>query len=197
MAMISRYAICLGLVLLFVGHDSWGKDIDPRTQCDTIMKGETESDRSYQPIYRPCCNDPAAMKSKEAMYKCIGQRGVEELQKLGVKITPPSAEMQAPPLEVLSWSCSKEYSYIFVKGEVKNVSSNAIENVMAIGTFRTNDGTFVKSRDALIDYNPLLPGQVSPFKAGDTNNPAIKKCEVSFKTLWGKAINFVDKSKRK
>jgi hypothetical protein len=89
MAMVSRYAICLGLVLLFVGHDSWGKDIDPRTQCATIMKGETESDRSYQPVYGPCCNDPAAMKSKKAMEKCIGQRGAEEMlriwRKLGVK----------------------------------------------------------------------------------------------------------------
>jgi hypothetical protein len=41
---------------------------------------------------------------------------------------------------------------------------------------------------ALIDYNPLLPGQVSPFKAGGTDNPAIKKCEVGLKTLWRKTL---------
>jgi hypothetical protein len=50
------------------------------------MKGKTESDRSWQPVYRPCCNDLAAMKSKKAMEKCIGQRGIEEMQKLGVKL---------------------------------------------------------------------------------------------------------------
>jgi hypothetical protein len=64
-------------------------DIDARTQCDKIMKGETKADRSWQPIYGPCCSNPAAMKSKEAMEKCIGQRGAEEMlriwRKLGVK----------------------------------------------------------------------------------------------------------------
>jgi endonuclease YncB( thermonuclease family) len=64
-------------------------DIDPRTQCDEVMKGKTKSDRSYQPIYGPCCNDSMAMKSKEAMEKCIGQRGAEEMlrmwRNLGVK----------------------------------------------------------------------------------------------------------------
>jgi len=86
MAVVSRYAICLGLMLLFVGHASWGQEIDPRTQCDKIMEGKTKSDQSWQPVYRPCCNNPAAMKSKEAMEKCIGQRSIEEMQKLGVKL---------------------------------------------------------------------------------------------------------------
>ncbi len=86
MARVSRYAICFGLMLLFVGHASLGQDIniDPRTQCDTIMKGQTAADRSYQPVYGPCCNDPAAMKSKEAMEKCIGLRAVEWMQKRGL-----------------------------------------------------------------------------------------------------------------
>ncbi len=80
---------------------------------------------------------------------------------------------------------------------MRNSTSQPLENVKAVGTFRTTDGTFVKSEDALIKFNPLLPGQVSPFKVGGTDNPAIKKCEVSFKTIWGKTVDFVDKSKKK
>jgi len=85
MAMVSRYALYLGLILLFVGPVAWGQEIDPRTQCDKIMKGKTESDRSWQPVYQPCCNDPAAMQSQEEMEECIGQRMIERMQKVGAK----------------------------------------------------------------------------------------------------------------
>lgn len=96
----------------------------------------------------------------------------------------------SPPLEVLSWKCEKEYSYVFVVGEVKNVSSESIKNVMAVGEFRTKDGTLVKAEDSLIDYNPLLPGQTSPFKTGGTDNPTISNCNLSFKTLFGNQIGY-------
>ena len=104
--------------------------------------------------------------------------------------SPPAASY-SPPLEVISWKCEKEYSYIFVVGEVKNISSDSIKNVMAVGEFRTKDGTLVKAEDSLIDYNPLLPGQTSPFKTGGTDNPAINNCNLSFKTLFGKQIGYI------
>jgi len=59
-------------------------DIDPRTQCEKILKGATKSDRSYQPIYRPCCTDPGAMASKKAMERCIGEQALKEMQKRGI-----------------------------------------------------------------------------------------------------------------
>ena len=102
-----------------------------------------------------------------------------------------------PPLEVISWKCDKEYSYVFVRGEVKNISSRSIENVMAVGEFRTKDGTLVKSEDSLIDYNPILPGQTSPFKTGGTDNPAITKCNLSFKTLFGHQLDYTTAKDRK
>jgi hypothetical protein len=83
MARFSRYVICFSLMLLFIGHDSWAQDIDARTQCDSIMQGKTAVDRSYQPVYGPCCSDPAAMKSKETMEKCIGRRAAAEMLKRG------------------------------------------------------------------------------------------------------------------
>lgn len=101
-----------------------------------------------------------------------------------------SAESYTPPHEVISWKCDKEYGFIFVRGEVKNVSKQSIKNVMAVGEFRTKDGTLVKSEDALIDYNPLLPGQTSPFKTGGTDNPAIINCNLSFKALFGEQLGY-------
>ena len=81
-----RFAICLGIIqLVFVGL-SRAEDIDPRTQCDKIMKGEKHSDKSWQPVYGPCCNDRAAMKSKKAMNQCIGEQGLKWMQKRGILV---------------------------------------------------------------------------------------------------------------
>lgn len=115
--------------------------------------------------------------------------------------TPGSAESapvpaSGPMLEVQSWRCSKEYSYIFVTGEVKNISSQPLKSVLAVGEFRTKAGEFVKSADALIDYNPILPGQTSPFKAGTTDNPQIQGCQLAFKQLFGGAIAYSELPKK-
>jgi hypothetical protein len=61
---------------------------------------------------------------------------------------------------------------------------------MAVGIFRGADDELIKSSDALVDYNPLMPGQASPFEAGTTDNPLIKSCELSFKTLWGSQLAY-------
>jgi hypothetical protein len=112
--------------------------------------------------------------------------------------TSPEMSSYSPPLEVLSWRCEKEYGYVYVVGEVKNVSGRKLENVMAVGEFRTKDGSLVKSEDALLDYNPILPGQTSPFKAGGTDNPSITKCNLSFKHLFGSQISYtIAESKKK
>lgn len=107
---------------------------------------------------------------------------------------PASPEAPAkPPLELQSWKCNKEHGYVFVEGEVKNVSDRSLKNVMVVGTFKTESGEHVKTEDALIDYNPILPGQTSPFKAGGTDNPQITNCNVSFKELMGGTIGFSNK----
>ena len=98
------------------------------------------------------------------------------------------ASSYSPLLEVLSWRCEKEYGYVYIVGEVKNASNRKLENIMAVGEFRAQDGSLVKSEDALLDYNPILPGQTSPFKAGGTDNPSITKCNLSFKELFGSQI---------
>lgn len=130
-----------------------------------------------------------------------------ELTTIGSSTTPSpaspagsAASTPAPPsgplLEVQSWRCSKEYSYIFVTGEVKNISSQPLKSVLAVGEFRTKAGEFVKSADALLDYNPILPGQTSPFKAGTTDNPQIQGCQLAFKQMFGGGIAYAELPKK-
>ena len=95
------------------------------------------------------------------------------------------ATAETPPLEVQSWHCEQEYGYMWVMGEVKNVSAEKLAHVTAVAEFRTASGELVKAEDALLEYNPIMPGQTSPFKAGGTQNPAATKCGLSFKYLLG------------
>lgn len=109
--------------------------------------------------------------------------------------TYTAPEPQPSPLEVQSWRCDKEHGFVFVRGEVKNVSTQKLKNVVAVGEFRTKGGELVKSEDALLDYNPIMPGQTSPFSAGGTDNPQIQNCNLGFKYLLGGSIAYVEKKK--
>lgn len=93
-------------------------------------------------------------------------------------------------LYVKSWNCIVKRSYIYVQGEVKNISAYKLKNVVAVGNFRTSGGELVDSDTSLLEYNPLMPGQTSPFKVMQKNNPMIKSCSVAFKYLSGAGISF-------
>lgn len=95
-----------------------------------------------------------------------------------------------PQLELISQHCYEEYGYFQFAGEVKNISGKSLKNVEAVGTAYTKTGEFVNSDDALISYNPILPGQTSSFKVMMTYNPAMQKCATDFKYLMGESINF-------
>jgi hypothetical protein len=94
----------------------------------------------------------------------------------------------AAPLLLISSRMSRSYGYINATGEVKNSSTQPLKNVEAVAVFRTKDGTFVKTSSAIVKYNPILPGQISPFEVMDTDNPEIKSFEISFKELGGGTI---------
>lgn len=91
-------------------------------------------------------------------------------------------------LEVLSYRCYAEYGYFHITGQVKNISDKSLENVTVVGSTYTEGGEFINSSDAIIDYNPILAGQTSPFTAMMTLNPAMSKCDISFKELMGGTI---------
>jgi len=91
-------------------------------------------------------------------------------------------------LELLSSTATREYDFIIVEGEVKNICTENLEHVQVVVRFYTSDGDFVKSEDALIKYDPILAGQTSPWKIIATDNPEIKKYIVEFKEFLGGTI---------
>lgn len=109
----------------------------------------------------------------------------------GSKPTPAPKQEEAK-LELQSMRVYKEYSFAHIDGMVKNISGEKMENVMAVGEFYDANDNFIKSAEALIEYNPILPGQSSPFSVLTTDNPEIKNGKIVFKAFWGGTISTKD-----
>lgn len=92
-------------------------------------------------------------------------------------------------LELLDWNWRIEDRYAYAEGQVKNISSKNLQNVQAVVSFYDANNGFIKSENALIKYNPILPGQMSPFKVMATGNPAMNKAELQFKFMFGASIS--------
>lgn len=110
--------------------------------------------------------------------------------------TPPPAPTYDLELLASRGSSTGSGSYMEVVGQVRNVSGESLRNVQAVTTWLTDGGEFITSDDALIDYNPILPGQTSPFKTLTRRNPEMKRFTVEFKTMFGGTLR-VDRSKDK
>ena len=105
--------------------------------------------------------------------------------------TPPQAK-----LALLSSRGYDEHGYHIVEGQVKNISTESLKSVTANATWYDKADGFITSDDALIEYNPILPGQTSPFKTMSRTNPAMSKYSVEFKFLMGGTIQTDDQRKK-
>lgn len=108
--------------------------------------------------------------------------------------TAPSPDTRQ--LELISRKCGKENTNVFIIGEVKNISSESLAKVIAVGKFQTKDGELVKSVETVIDSNPILPGHTSGFKVGGADDPSITDCYLSFKNSSGQQLMYVSAKDR-
>lgn len=88
-------------------------------------------------------------------------------------------------LRAEKWSWHRSSRFAIAEGQVTNISSEPLKSVTAVVTFTTKSGEFVTSDSALIEYNPILPNQTSPWKVMASWNPAMESARVEFKTLFG------------
>ena len=98
-----------------------------------------------------------------------------------------SSQNASPLLELVSTVASRQYM-IQVEGQVKNISQQSLKSVTVVVSCYDANGAFVTSQNAMIQYNPILPNQVSPFIAYINNNPAIVNYKIEFKELSGGAL---------
>lgn len=115
--------------------------------------------------------------------------------------TSPPPSVTLPAADKLALLSARGYEteyggYHIVEGQVTNISDEPLRNVTVVATWLDGEGGFITSDDALIEYNPILPGQTSPFKTMTTSNPAMKRYTVSFKELMGGQIPTDDRRRK-
>lgn len=126
----------------------------------------------------------------------VGNSTSDGTSQRAAALTSP-APYQPPALELESWTWSHEYGYATAEGRVKNISSEPLSRVEAVVSYSTKDGTFITSDDAIIEFDPILPGQTSPFKVITSYNPAMSRASVDFKKLMGGSIQWREREMRK
>jgi hypothetical protein len=116
--------------------------------------------------------------------------------------SPAATPTPAAPTNELALLSSRGYeseggSYFIVEGEVQNITDKPLRRIAAKSTWYDKNGTLMSSDDALVDYDPLMPGQKSPFKTMTRANPQMKTYTVAFKHLLGGEIPTEDRRKKK
>ena len=111
----------------------------------------------------------------------------------------PAPPPPVAPQDRLALLASRGYErsgYYIVEGQVTNLTDAPIRNVTAVSTWFTKDEQFITTDEALVDYNPLMPGQTSSFKTMSRENPQMSKFTVEFKQLMGGSIATRDDRKK-
>lgn len=98
----------------------------------------------------------------------------------------PAPVPDGPQLRLEDWNWGRSSdSYVTAKGLVTNLTDEPLKGVMAVVTFYAKDGTFITSDDGMIDYQPVLPGQTSPWDVIVPWNPSMGTAWVEFKLMFG------------
>ena len=98
-------------------------------------------------------------------------------------------------LEVVTDNIDKASGNITVSGEVKNISDKKIDHIIAVADFRITDGRIMwifKTAEAPVAYEPVMPGQTTPFRVvipnTIPNNLEVVDYRVTFKNASGEKI---------
>jgi hypothetical protein len=96
--------------------------------------------------------------------------------------------VEAMSLLITSYHWYEESGFAIAEGEVKNVTVQKLDDVIAHVSFYTADNQLVTSSEALLDFTTLMPQQSSTFKVYADINPLMQTAVVKFKTMWGDEI---------
>lgn len=129
------------------------------------------------------------------------QTRLDEEKRMKTETLNAKERVAKAKLVLINSTWSSAHGYVTVEGQVGNISGRKIQNVEALAQFYTEEKTFITSDSALVEYNPLMPGQISPFKIITTHNPLMKTSSISFKLIFGETLDYVtkdeyDKAKR-
>jgi len=148
-----------------------------KAQTDEVAQARVVAAREHEERVQAIVD--ATMKANAA---------AEAERKKGYERRADEQTLRMAPLVLESWNWREQSGFVIAEGEVTNRSASRLENIMVVVSFYTGDNQFITSTDALVQFNPILPGQTTPFKAIATYNPRIASAKLAFKRMSGGTI---------
>ena len=102
----------------------------------------------------------------------------------------------SPVLELRSWRWRESVGYAIVEGDVANMSSESLDRIEAVVTWRARDNEVVASESALVEQQPIPAGQSSPFRVLTKWNPAMHSASINFRVFYGTNVKWRRKDDR-
>lgn len=140
----------------------------------------------------------AADKAKKIADQKIAKAKKEAKEKAAIEWEKgrPAREAKAARagslLELTSFSWSRGNGYITAEGMVKNITDQKLGHIQALFIGDTKSGQMVSYEDSFIEFDPLMPGQSSPFKVMLQDNPMIATGYMKFKFFGDEEIPTYD-----
>jgi hypothetical protein len=107
---------------------------------------------------------------------------------------PAPAAVATAPLELLALKHTQEGKTLTVSGSVRNPRTGAQQSqVFATAVLFSQDGNFLTSGRAALDFTSLAPGDESPFVIAVPVNGTVARYRVGFRAADGSVIAHVDR----
>lgn len=97
-------------------------------------------------------------------------------------VSAPAVPAQTSPVvAIVAVTCMElpDAGEIEVQGEIRNLSSQPINSMVLSAVFNGVGGQFVSTSDLPVKFDPVMPGQVSPFDGFGDYNPIIRNVTVT------------------
>lgn len=157
-----------------------------RSTAEVINSSPSEVNENFAACIKATNEAEAAIKAQEEAEQAA-------------RAQAPSQPAVSPGTLLVAQSCHGQYSPagITFEGEVQNVSSSPLHSVRAVVSWYTSDGQFLTSLGGPVQFDPLLPHQVSPFQVAGPGNPAMTRYRLQFETYGGETLPSEDRCSSK
>jgi hypothetical protein len=156
-----------------------GSKVAKTTERQPLMMVNLSSDYWKTKPPAPVANEVSKAATKPAKTAAV---------RTAAKRTPAKSSEAERVLELQDWSWFQDNKYAVVEGYVKNISDKSLGSVQVVVWFEDEDGRIISSQHSLIEYNPILPGQTSPFFLITDFNPRMKTATIDFRGFSGETL---------
>ena len=101
----------------------------------------------------------------------------------------------SPKFDVIGLTCHITSVGPEFEGEIKNTSTRSINDVAITSTFLNKKGVFISNGGEIpITFQPILPGQTSPFSQIGGLNPSVNNVRIKVAKFEGRELSFSGKT---